>query len=171
MSADHSNQMAEAEKHGCLTVLSKWRDGKKYWCRCRCDCGRETKARADRLKAGRTVSCGCKRSRIGRTHGFCRGDGHKSRVYRAWASMLSRCSDPKHKSYPDYGGRGIRVCERWKGKDGFPSFLNDMGEPPAGLSIDRIDNDGNYEPTNCRWATRSQQQRNKRKPKRKYGGE
>lgn len=90
-------------------------------------------------------------------HGYARKSG-VSRVWICWRSMWQRCTDPKNISYPRYGGRGIAVCERWRD---FPAFLRDMGEPPAGTSIDRWpNNDGNYEPGNCRWATQSDQTRN-----------
>jgi len=83
----------------------------------------------------------------------------RSRVYEIWAGMLKRCDEPKHASYKYYGGRGISVCDRWRT---FENFLADMGHPPDGTSLDRIDNDGNYEPTNCRWATAAVQAKNKR---------
>jgi hypothetical protein len=84
----------------------------------------------------------------------------QSDTYRSWHGMRQRCSDPKQENYKYYGGRGITVCDRWQS---FENFLADMGERPEGTSIDRYpDNDGNYEPGNCRWATRSQQQHNKR---------
>ena len=78
-------------------------------------------------------------------------------LYDSWAAMIARCSNPNNHDYQHYGGRGIRVCRRWRN---FTNFLSDMGERPKGLEIDRIDNDGNYCPSNCRWATRSQQMSN-----------
>ena len=83
-------------------------------------------------------------------------------LYPTWLMMRQRCSNPNHRSYPRYGGRGITVCERWN--TSFLHFVSDMGERPDGLTLDRIDNDGNYEPSNCRWATRSEQELNKTRP-------
>lgn len=83
-------------------------------------------------------------------------------LYSVWIGMHRRCSSPKTKQYADYGGRGISVCERWSGKGGFANFVSDMAPRPTRTSIDRINNDGDYEPTNCRWATPTQQQRNRR---------
>src|SRR2546427_1038477 len=98
-------------------------------------------------------------------HGHCgqRVSGRQqppSPTYRSWYSLTARCTNPNTPDYPRYGGRGITVCERWR--EDFRNFLADMGERPAGTSIDRINNDGNYEPGNCRWATRSGQMRNRR---------
>jgi hypothetical protein len=94
-------------------------------------------------------------------HGHATRDGGRSAEYRAWASMLSRCYKKKHKQYPNYGKRGIKVCKKWR--ESFLSFLADMKPRPAGnYSLDRIDNDGNYAPANCRWATAIEQQQNRR---------
>lgn len=99
-------------------------------------------------------------NQYGKTHGMRGTPTHNS-----WRSMKHRCLNPKGRQYPDYGGRGITVCARWMK---FENFLADMGERPGKeYSLDRIDNDGNYEPSNCRWATRSEQQKNKRPAKRR----
>lgn len=117
---------------------------------CRCDCGVERVVRARLLREGTSASCGCgKLKRRGLT---------ATRAYYVWYDMLARCYKETNRSFRRYGGRGITVCERWHE---FENFLADMGQPPPNLSIDRENNDGNYEPGNCRWATRSQQQQNR----------
>lgn len=123
----------------------------------KCDCGEVIIASGDRLKRGQTA-CHC--GLANQTHGH---SNPESKTYRAWNAMKRRCFNPTHKSYANYGGRGITVCDRWLQ---FENFLADMGESPPDLSIDRINNNGNYEPKNCRWATRSEQQRNKRNTRR-----
>jgi hypothetical protein len=128
--------------------------------RCRCDCGTETVIRADRLRDGTTRSCGCLHRPHGEAHG--RGVLPGTVEYRTWEDMITRCTNPRTKGWPHYGGRGITVCDRWR--DRFAAFLADMGRRPSPAhSLDRFpNNDGNYEPGNCRWATWSEQMRNRR---------
>lgn len=134
--------------------------GKSMW-KCRCDCGREKIVMGSHLTSGATQSCGClgkeKRAMRNSTHG-----DRNSKIYGVWASMKQRCSLPSHKQYKDYGGRGITVCEEWK--NSFENFrdwatVNGYSE---GLTLERKDTDGNYCPENCKWASRVEQNRNKR---------
>lgn len=136
--------------------------GKTLWL-CRCYCGNEGVVEAGNLKSGATKSCGClKREQMAtlgmknRTHGEAR-----SPEFRAWYGMKQRCYHEKDNRYLLYGARGITVCDHWR--NSFDNFLSDMGRRPSDVhSLDRINNDGNYDPSNCRWATRSQQNRNRR---------
>lgn len=136
------------------------------WWLCRCDCGNEVNVTAQRLKTRWTRSCGClqpEKARANARHGETRL-GTYSPEYHAWQQLKYRCSNPNADCWDDYGGRGISVCEHW---DSFENFLADMGRRPSdNHSLDRIDNEGNYEPSNCRWATRKQQNNNCR-PRRK----
>ena len=138
---------ANGEAFGSWVVLD---DSMPLWL-VRCQCGFEKKVRRDFLMRGLSRSCG---SCAQKTHGK-----EGSSVYNIWAGMKQRCQNPKYHGYANYGGRGIKVCERWQT---FELFYADMGDPPRGTSLGRMNNDGNYEPSNCQWERPKQQARNKR---------
>jgi hypothetical protein len=129
---------------------------------CKCDCGNTTVVIGRALRAG-TQSCGClgeeRRKEANTEHGHSKHGAH-SRTYNSWQAMRRRCLTKTHASYGRYGARGITICERW---NSFECFLADMGERPDGTSLDRIDVNNGYEPSNCRWATPSQQSANTRR--------
>ncbi len=126
---------------------------------CVCRCGKLVDVAGDSLHVGDTRSCGCYHRRRASESNITHGHSTRSVMYSTWCNMKTRCTNINSEDYPNYGGRGIMVCDRWSA---FENFLEDMGERPPGRSIDRIDNDGNYEPTNCRWATPTQQRHNRR---------
>ena len=130
---------------------------------CRCDCGQTCLVPVGNLTSGNTKSCGCLRRELSAKLNFKHGQtahGKRSPENEAWHHMIQRCENPNYPRYFDWGGRGIKVCERWHK---FENFYEDMGDRPSfEYSLDRIDNDGDYEPGNCRWATRKEQRANSR---------
>lgn len=128
---------------------------RRYHWDCICDCGNTVRVVRDNLVNGHTQSCGCLSLELKTKHGKS-----KSRDYYIYHMMIQRCYNPKDSGYKWYGGRGVTVCGRWL--ESFENFYEDMGKRPKGMSLDRKDNDGNYEPSNCRWATKEEQHSNTR---------
>lgn len=144
------------ERFGRLVVVTRAPNktfGNTEWS-CRCDCGNFKNVQGGALKNGRSKSCGCIQKESATKHGM---EGTKT--YNAWASMKSRCNNQKNKFFSHYGGRGITYCKEW---EKFEQFLSDMGEAPEGMSLDRINNELGYGPSNCRWTTPKEQRRNTR---------
>lgn len=157
-SSDPRVQQHVGKKFGKLTAVKFARMGSgssrgQVW-EFRCECGSTTTRPISAVILGNTRSCGCLWDEVFTKHGCC-----GTKIYRAWNHMLDRCSNPKNLSYKNYGGRGIKVCKKWKL---FKNFLNDMGLPPEGMELERMDNNGDYKPSNCKWDTEKNQSLNKR---------
>lgn len=134
------------------TCQASWR---RWLCKCDCGSGKERVVQINNLRSGSTNSCGCLQAEGIPRHGMSH-----TPTYNIWAGVTQRCTNPNHKQWANYGGRGIRMCDRWR--NSFEAFLADMGERPEGLTLDRVDNSRDYSPENCAWSTYTQQNRNKR---------
>lgn len=156
-------RLSPGDVFGRWTVLELGARGKKRKWLCRCVCGSESLVGTFSLTSGGSISCGCyakeRRFEANMKHGHARA-GKKTRLYTTWEKIISRCCSPTDKAFPNYGGRGIKVCDEWR--NNFSAFANDMGTPIPGKSVERDDVNGNYEPGNCRWATSTEQNNNAR---------
>lgn len=153
------------KRYGRLVVQAVIRSNGRAMATCLCDCGVLKSCELSNLRLGKIVSCGCRRRELHAgmftKHGEA-APSNRSAEYRAWTAMKARCANPKVNGYARYGGRGVSVCERWL--HSFDNFLEDVGRKPTPEhSLDRKNNDGNYEPGNCRWATRIEQANNGRR--------
>lgn len=162
--------ISSGQKYGRLTIISCAGIIRRFnWWKCRCDCGKEKTVRSTRLTSGTTISCGCYRTEINKAkagkpnlastiHGHTRG-GKWTPEFISWYAMRQRVKNKNHEHFKYYGGRGIKICKRW---DKFVNFLSDMGPRPKGKTLDRKRTNGDYTPSNCRWATWKQQAASRR---------
>lgn len=156
------------QRFGRLVVLERAENSKRgntRW-KCKCDCGNERVIEGNALRREHTKSCGCRAKEVAKSINTTHSESY-TRLYRIWSQMIQRCTNPKQKRYPDYGGRGITICEEWK--HSYIAFRNwamangyDENAPKGQCTIDRIDNDRGYSPDNCQWTTITEQNRNKR---------
>lgn len=142
-------ERSKNNKHNCVTWL------------CRCECGKTIVTRGDSLNSGRTLSCGCLSAEKTAQRNYKHG-GIKTRLYHIWSAMIERCHNPNHKSYKNYGGRGVTVCDSWRTNFAIFQTWALVNGYRDGLTIDRINNNNSYNPDNCRWITHKDQQYNKR---------
>ena len=158
----HNNrtiQIKSGQRYGYWTAVAEvepvWLAGApRRVIQCVCDCGVISNVFLKNLRSGGSTSCGCHRLTAQTKHGM-----YKTKTYHSWRAMLTRCNNNHHVRYDRYGGRGIAVCDEWLE---FENFYRDMGERPEGKTLDRINNDANYSPRNCRWATPKEQAQNRK---------